>query len=91
MPERSRERVEAEVPDDLGLFAKERDWPEGLLERLLEAGISPHSIRGWANWRTGTAADMERQLEWHERLTVGDLRIREACTDLDTKPSDVGG
>jgi hypothetical protein len=79
MAERSRERVEAEVPDDLGILAKQRDWPEGLLERLLEAGISPHSIRGWVNWRSGTATDMERQLEWHKRLTVGDLQIREAC------------
>ena len=32
MAERARESVEAEVPDDLGILAKERNWPEGLVE-----------------------------------------------------------
>ena len=78
MARRTREHVEAEVPDDLRIVAKERDWPDGLLERLLGAGIPAHSIRRWVNWRAGTAADMETRLAWHNRFTVGDLRMREA-------------
>ena len=78
MAERTRERVEAEIPDDLREFAKERCWPDGLLEQLLERGIPAHSIRGWAQWRDGSAKDMEKRLEWHDRFTFGDLRLREA-------------
>lgn len=46
MATRTREQVEAAVPDDLRLIAIERDWPKGLLERMLHAGIPAENIYG---------------------------------------------
>jgi GNAT superfamily N-acetyltransferase len=78
MPRRTRDRIEGvEIPADLADATRARGWPDGLLERALEAGIEPARIWGWLNWRAGDAADIERQIAWHQRLTTGDLRGRE--------------
>lgn len=78
MPRRTRDRIEGvEIPEDLAAATQARGWPEGLLGRALEAGIEPARIWGWLNWRAGDAADIERQIAWHQRLTTGDLRGRE--------------
>jgi hypothetical protein len=75
---RSRERVEVDATPDLRAATAGRGWPEGLLERALEAGIPAANIWGWLHWRKLDAADMEARIAWHVRLTTGDLRGREA-------------
>jgi hypothetical protein len=78
MPRRTSDRVEGvEVSAELRAATRARGWPEGLLERALESGIEPGRISGWLQWRAADAADIERQIAWHERLTRGDLRARE--------------
>ena len=74
------EHVDAQVPTDLRAESDKRDWPEGLIERVLESGIPADSVRGLLHWRPGTAEDMEKQLRWHQRLAWGDLRAREVRT-----------
>lgn len=70
------ERAGPAPPDDLARSAREKGWPEGLLERALEAGIPVWSLRGWLHWQPPEA--IERRIQWHERLTFGPLRGREA-------------
>ena len=78
MSRRTRERVEAQVPADLRAESERRGWPDGLIERVLEAGIPVDSVWHWLQWRPGTPEDMEKQILWHGRLNWGDLRGREA-------------
>ncbi|NQZ97124.1 MAG: hypothetical protein HRU01_11475, partial [Myxococcales bacterium] len=78
MTRRTRERVEAQVPADLRAESERRGWPDGLIERVLEAGIPAASVWNWLQWRPGTPEDMEKQILWHGRLNWGDLRGREA-------------
>ena len=35
------------VPDDLARMAKERDWPEGLLQRALDARVPRADLAVW--------------------------------------------
>jgi hypothetical protein len=75
---RSRERVEGEASEALRAEAGARGWREGQLERALAAGISEGTLFGWLHWRRLDAVDLEDRVAWHERLTLGPLRGREA-------------
>ncbi|MFI5317824.1 MAG: hypothetical protein ACHQ6T_19155, partial [Myxococcota bacterium] len=77
MAKRTRERVEIEVPEDLRATLRARGVPDALLQRALEAGVATENLWAWSSWRTLDPADLERQIGWHERFTVGDLRARE--------------
>src|SRR5262245_22924863 len=58
-------------------IAGERGWPIELARRITDAGVSLASLNSW-NWVGLSAEQAEGQLKWHERLTVGDLRGRQA-------------
>lgn len=64
-------------PEDLVEGAREHGWPEGLLERALEVGLPLGSLRNWLQWQPSAEA-IQRRVEWHERITFGPLRQREA-------------
>jgi hypothetical protein len=70
--------VEVEAPETLRAAGRARGWPEGLLERALAAGIPAATLEGWLQWRRLDTADLEGRIAWHERLTLGPLRGREA-------------
>ena len=98
MAGRTREQVEIETPEDLRATLAARGVPDELLERALRAGIAPGQLRGWANWRKMDAADVEQQIRWHERFTLGDLRAREVteadnaafCELWESSPEEIG-
>jgi GNAT superfamily N-acetyltransferase len=58
--------------------ARERGWPDGLLERALELRVPLRTVEGWLRGPWSDVEYVRRRLEWHERLTFGTLRGREA-------------
>ena len=70
--------VRAPVPEELLRAAQDQGWPDGLLQRALNLRVSPGTIRRWlaSDWADTTY--IERRVVWHERLTFGSLRGREA-------------
>ncbi len=67
-----------DAPEDLERRARERGWPPGLVERALALRLPPSVLRTWLSGHWATPQFVERRLEWHERLTFGSLRGREA-------------
>jgi Acetyltransferase (GNAT) family len=64
-------------------IARERRWPDELAQRMVETGITPSTLDTWA-WFGLSPEQAAAQLAWHERLTTGDLRGRDAAyTDND--------
>jgi len=66
------------IPDELARAAAGRGWPEGLLQRALELRMPREVIARWLSMPWTEASFVEARLKWHERLTFGDLRGREA-------------
>lgn len=60
--------------------ARARGWPDGLLERAIELRVPASNLEHWLTNERTDAAYVERRLHWHERLTFGNLRGREATT-----------
>jgi ribosomal protein S18 acetylase RimI-like enzyme len=71
---------ETRVPQPLEAAFASRGWSPALVPRAAELRFPADLLRRWAgeNWTTGEF--IERRLDWHERLTRGDLRGREATT-----------
>ena len=72
------EATERTVPFDLLEAARERGIPARLIERALELRVGLGPIRHWLSMDWMNAEFIERRLYWHEQLTFGSLRGREA-------------
>ncbi len=98
MAGRTRERVEIEPPAELRAALRARGVPDALIERALAAGIAVGSLWGWSNWRKLDPEDVERQITWHQRFSIGDLRGREVteadnaafCDLWENSPEEIG-
>ena len=64
------------IPAALRAVAKERAWPDDLVERIAAARVPLSAVQDWG-W-AGDADWAEKRLAFHERLVSGDLRAREA-------------
>ncbi len=80
-------QADPSISDELRAIGKERGWPDDLVRRIAEARVPPSSLHAWSWWVDAEAA--ERQLAFYERLTVGDLRGREATTGDNEALSDL--
>ncbi len=67
---------QAEV-EAIAQIARERKWPAELAQRIAAARVAIDELKSWG-WMWLSAEQAASQLKWHERLTVGDLRGREA-------------
>ena len=65
------------MSDSLRRLAEEKGLPERLLRRAIELRLPSNLLQRWLLWNYGVEF-FERRLAWHERLTVGSLRGREA-------------
>ncbi len=66
------------VPPDLIEAAQRRSVPADLIERALELRMAPSTLRHWLGMDWMNAEYIERRIYWHEQLTFGPLRGREA-------------
>ncbi len=66
------------VLEELEREARKRGWPDGLLQRALDLRFPRRVLLRWARQDWCDAAYVQRRLDWHERLTLGSLRGREA-------------
>src|SRR5260370_10201351 len=83
---------EAEMPQShdeprsseaLSRIAKERGWPPELTRRIAALRVPIAELNSWG-WTGLSLEQTASQLGWHERLTSGDLRGRDAAyTDND--------
>lgn len=55
----------------------ERGWSQELLERAIDLKVPPAEITRWFRW-IEDEEHIKRRIDWHERMTFGDLRGREA-------------
>ncbi len=80
----SQERSEkARLAEAILKIAQDRGWPPELAYRMAELGVTPSILGSWA-WFGLSPEKARAQLDWHERLTLGDLRGRDAdFTDND--------
>ena len=72
------DEVTAAAPEDLAEAAARRGWPDGLLQRALDLRVPRRQLRRWLAQDWTTTEFVELRLQWHERLTFGALRGREA-------------
>jgi hypothetical protein len=70
-------RPEPSIDETLARLSKEFGWPADLTRRIAEARVPAASLYSW-NWYGLSAEKAAAQLAWHERLTTGDLRGRDA-------------
>src|SRR3990172_6570493 len=66
------------VPDDLAEAAARRGWPEGLIRRAVALRMPRRTLQRWLAQEWVGIEYVQRRLDWHERLTLGTLRGREA-------------
>src|SRR5712692_773075 len=78
----------AAVPDELLRGARERGWPDTLLQRALDLGVH-RRVLGWWIGDALPVNRVERSIDEHERITFGPLRLREATGDDDEKLADL--
>jgi len=57
--------------------AAERGWSPDLVQRAVDLRVPVADIENWLRW-IDDEESVKRRLDWHERLTFGDLRGREA-------------
>jgi hypothetical protein len=65
------------IPAALATIAKERGWPPELTRRVSELQVPISSLYSWA-WYGLSPEQTATQLGCYERMTVGDLRARDA-------------
>jgi hypothetical protein len=63
--------------DAIARIANERGWPPEIARRLVELRVPLSELNSWT-WFGLTPEQAKAQLGWHERLTSGDLRGRDA-------------
>jgi hypothetical protein len=66
------------VPPELDASARERGWPEGLLQRALELRVPRADVELWLRSRHSSPEEVSRQLDTLTRAFDGALRVREA-------------
>jgi ribosomal protein S18 acetylase RimI-like enzyme len=57
---------------------REKGWPPALLQRAVELRFPKDVLLRWARESWANTEFVSRRLDWHDRLTRGDLRGREA-------------
>ena len=65
-----------DVAAEIRAIAADRGWPDDVARRVIEARVPLSTLRMWG-WDV-EAERVEKQLAFHERLTTGDLRGRQA-------------
>ena len=71
------------ISEELSRIAKERGWPPDLTQRVAALRVPIAELNSWG-WSGLSLEQTAAQLAWHERLTSGDLRGRDAAyTDND--------
>src|SRR5258707_12064804 len=71
------------ISEELSRIAKERGWPPDLTQRVAAMRVPIAELNSWG-WSGLSLEQTAAQLAWHERLTSGDLRGRDAAyTDND--------
>jgi ribosomal protein S18 acetylase RimI-like enzyme len=58
--------------------ARKQGWPDGLVQRALDLRVGRSMIRRWISNPWSDVDYVVRRLDWHERMTLGSLRGREA-------------
>ena len=66
-----------EQSNEIARLARERGWPSELAQRIIAARVPLEALNSWS-WSGLSAEQASAQLAWHERLTIGDLRGRDA-------------
>lgn len=66
------------VPVELARAAKEKDWPDGLLQRALDARMPRDLLAQWLGDRGPSIQQVITVVESQERLVAGPVRFREA-------------
>jgi hypothetical protein len=75
--------AEQQIGEALARIAKERGWTPELTRRVAEMRVPIAELNSWG-WTGLSLEQTAAQLKWYERLTLGDLRGREAAyTDND--------
>src|SRR6267378_125683 len=80
MPERQDNpdlHLEPPISEALSHIAKERGWPPDLTRRVAALRVPIAELNSWG-WSGLSLEQTAAQLAWHERLTSGDLRGRDA-------------
>jgi N-acetylglutamate synthase-like GNAT family acetyltransferase len=63
---------------ELRARARERGWSEDLVDRALAIRVPKDSLQNWLQQPWTTQEFAELRMKWHERMTFGTLRGREA-------------
>lgn len=56
---------------------QDKGWSPDLARRAVDLRLPMSQLRNWARW-IDDEENVKRRLDWHERMTFGDLRGREA-------------
>ena len=72
-----------DVPEELRQAARDKGWPDGLLERALELRMARADIDFWLTRDRHTVEDIQKHLDRKERLMFGTIRVREATWNDD--------
>jgi len=78
-----------EVPEQLRHAARDKEWPDGLLERALQLRVPKRDIEFWLTGEHHRPPDIEKYLDMRERLMFGTLRVREATWSDDEAMADL--
>ncbi len=70
--------MDREIPEDWRGAIEAKGWPVDLVRRALELRVPAGVVDRWLTQPWATQEYIERRLHWHERLTFGSLRGREA-------------
>jgi hypothetical protein len=65
------------INETLARISKQHSWPADLTRRVAEAKVPGASLNGWS-WYGLSPEKAAAQLAWHQRLSIGDLRGRDA-------------
>ena len=57
----------------------DKRWSQALIERAINLRVPLSEIERWLRWMDDEE-HVKRRIDWHERMTFGDLRGREAAT-----------
>src|SRR5687768_242076 len=66
------------VPPELEIRAKEREWPDGFLQRIVDVRIPRGDVEWWLGDEAPPIAEIEGWVAQRERLATRPLRARKA-------------
>lgn len=73
----SRDGQDLAYTEAIARIARERGWPDEIAHRLIELRAPLSELNSWG-WFGLSPEQARAQLGWYERLTIGDLRGRDA-------------